>query len=334
MRRTSLLTFVTLTIASASLTVAGCNRHLLGVDEPDGGDGGADVAMDLAKEAAMEVAPDVAKESAMDVAAEVADAPAVDARADGDALADAVSLADVPADGLDGLAADVAGTCAPVTLPVPIAHYTFDDCTDSLSAKLKDSAVDGPADGIRGAGTRCVVGRFGRALYFDGQPGAEVTVPPRPSFQITRVTIAAWLRPSRATDSTILARWFVYDQFALSFDVAESAFLFSVAVPGAGPYGDPFSVRMPAQDETWVHVAASFDGTFVRLYRDGALASELRITGAPRDLQDTAKSLTMAYLEKDSSSSMEPRFRGDMDDVRVYGVALTPAQIARVACGP
>lgn len=308
--------------AVAALTVAGCGRHVLGVDEP----GGADASMDAPAEIAS--TPDAGQDASRP------DLSPVERPTDG-----AMDLVDTRADAegrdvvADADAIDGAGTCTPAALPTPIAHYTFDDCTDSVSAKLKDSAVAGPADGTRGSGTRCVVGRFGRALYFDGQVGAEVTVPPRLSFELAHVTVAAWIRPSRATDSTILARWFVYDQFALNFDVSNSTFVFSVAVPGAGQYGDPFSVRMAAEDETWVHVAASFDGTSVRIYRNGALASELRITDPPRALQATTKSFTMGYVEKDPSTT-EPRFRGDLDEVRVYATALTPAQISRIACGP
>jgi hypothetical protein len=312
------------------LAAAGCDRRVLGVDDPGRGDAGGDAAAEVSDVGALDLAsgdigsPDLATDrfdAALDATSD-AILDAADATPD---MATPDTSAERPTD---------ADTCAPVALPEPIVHFTFDDCTDDLTAKLKDSAVDGPADGTRGPNTRCVLGRSGRALYFDGQVGAEVTVPVRASFAIERVTVAAWVRPSHASDTAIIGRWFVHDQWALGFDSIEQKIMFSVAVPSpTSEWGDPFRVGMAARDDTWVHVAASFDGTFLRIYENGRLAGETRITDAPRRLQDTTKPLAMGYVPK-APPSTDPRFRGDLDDVRVYGVALTAAQIARLACGP
>lgn len=306
------------------MAAAGCERRVLGIDDPGRADAGSDAAAETREDAPLDletldvVGADRA-DTARDVAVDVTDATF-------DATPDATA-SDRPSD------AD-ADTCAPASLPQPIVHYTFDDCTDDLTAKLKDSALDGPADGLRGSNTRCVLGRAGRALYFDGQVGAEVTVPARASFAIKRVTVAAWVRPSHASDTAIIGRWFVHDQWALGFDSIEQKIMFSIAVPSpTSEWGDPFRVGMPALDDTWVHVAASFDGTFLRIYENGHLAGETKIADAPRDLQDTTKPLAMGYVPKDPPST-DPRFRGDLDDVRVYDIALTPIQIARLACGP
>lgn len=307
------------------LAAAGCDRRVLGVDDPGRADAGGDAPAEVRDDAPVDLArPDVmGADLASDRADVGVDAPR-DASVDAtDATPDATAASDADAD-----------TCAPANLPAPIVHFTFDDCTDDLTAQLKDSALDGPADGARGPNTRCVLGRAGRALYFDGQVGAEVTVPARASFAIKRVTVAAWVRPSHAGDTAIIGRWFVHDQWALGFDSIEQKIMFSIAVPSAtSEWGDSFRVGMPAQDDTWVHVAASFDGTFLRIYEDGHLAGETKIPDAPRDLQDTTKPLAMGYVPKDPPST-DPRFRGDLDDVRVYAVALTPTQIARLACGP
>jgi hypothetical protein len=355
-------------IAALILTAvsAGCTRRLLGVDDPGRADGGADVSdaaaadhddapaqpqTDARDTASVDLAG--AETTAMDAPAERSDgAPeSRDAAGDGateaaadtaDALDGPVAPADAAGDGPDATTDTTAGegptdapACDPTPLPDPIVHYTFDDCTDAAT-NLKDSATTGPADGVRSSGTRCVLGRAGSgsALYFDGQVGAEVTVPVRPSFAITRVTLAGWVRPSHATDSTIIGRWFTHDQWALGFDGNEQAYVFSIAVPSLTyVWGDSFRVAMPAQDATWVHVAATFDGTTLRLYKNGHQAAEQRITDPPRNLQETTKPLTMGYVVKDPPST-EPRFRGDLDDVRIYATALTPAQVARLACGP
>jgi ketosteroid isomerase-like protein len=324
------VTFRTLAVLALALATIGCNRRVLGVDDPGRGDAGADVAPDAGDDARR----DLASADAPDVTTTGTTPDATDAR---DAAPDAVSVA--PDAATDERAPDgAADACVPLALPKPIVHYTFDDCSDDLTVKLKDSASDGPPDGARGAGTRCVLGRAGHALYFDGQVGAEVTIPVRPSFTITRVTVAAWVRPSHASDTMIVGRWFTRDQWGLGLDSVEQKYWFSIAVPSAtAEWGDSFRVGMAAEDETWTHVAATFDGTTLRIYRNGTLAGEQAIDAPPRDLQDTTKPLAMGYVPKDPVATTEPRFRGDLDDVRVYAVALTPAQIAQVAkvtCGP
>jgi hypothetical protein len=65
---------------------------------------------------------------------------------------------------------------------------------------------------------------------------------------------------------------------------------------------------------TWVHLALSFDGSTIRLYKDGievnAIANTGGITGG-----------TFNFLVVPSTAN------GQVDDVRVFNVALTAAQV-------
>ncbi|GAA4951724.1 hypothetical protein HD597_000164 [Nonomuraea thailandensis] len=71
---------------------------------------------------------------------------------------------------------------------------------------------------------------------------------------------------------------------------------------------------------TWTHIAATLDGTYLRLYVNGTLVASkrendpIKVTNAPvrigRDLPQFNK-----------------QFKGRIDDIRIYRTALTPEQI-------
>jgi len=190
-------------------------------------------------------------------------------------------------------------------------------------------------EAIRGAGTRCTPGISGRGLFLDGSAAALVDAPVRPDFRPTRLSVSISVRPWHPPDSAIVGRWFVLDSFLMVFDAHASQYTFSAAVPSpANEFGDSISASAPAEDDTWVHLVGVFDGSAVRLYKDGQLAAETPVPNGPRDLQDTLKSLTMGHLQKDPPPQpAEPTFRGDIDELHIYDVALTAEQIAGLRCG-
>ena len=49
-------------------------------------------------------------------------------------------------------------------------------------------------------------------------------------------------------------------------------------------------------------------------------------------MQASQTALTLGYLMK-GPDNQEPRFHGDVDELRLYDVALTPAQVGRLATG-
>ena len=72
---------------------------------------------------------------------------------------------------------------------------------------------------------------------------------------------------------------------------------------------------------TWVHVALSYDGTTIRLFRDGAQVSTFTITGGI-----TAGTFNFIALPSPANAQV--------DDVRVFNAALSAAQIASLMGTP
>ncbi|RKQ90298.1 glucose/arabinose dehydrogenase [Solirubrobacter pauli] len=123
------------------------------------------------------------------------------------------------------------------------------------------------------AGANRVTGRHGKALALTGRNGLTVRAPRLGTF-----TVEAWVYATRA--GTVAQRG--------------SAFRL------------PTTLR-----RRWTHLALTYDGTTLRHYRNGALATAQRRT-----------------LKRTTSPLRFGGFRGRLDDVRLYDGALAPAQLA------
>jgi len=160
----------------------------------------------------------------------------------------------------------------------------------------------------------------GTALHFDGVDDI-VNVPPAIQFApgTGNLTVECWVDiedPARADGLLECADGDFSNGWRLR-QVANGAFLFEVdgatatrtATGGAVPSG-------------WHHVAGVLDGTAgeVRLYVDGALVA-FDATGGPGAVTPTAPLL----LGKAGTAFL----KGSMDEVRVWSVARTEAEIAR-----
>jgi len=70
----------------------------------------------------------------------------------------------------------------------------------------------------------------------------------------------------------------------------------------------------------WNHVAATYDGTTMRVYKNGAEIGRRALTGS---LVNTADPLKLG-----GNAVWSEWFKGRIDEVRVYNVARTAAEIA------
>ena len=69
---------------------------------------------------------------------------------------------------------------------------------------------------------------------------------------------------------------------------------------------------------TWTHVAASYDGTQIRLYING---TQVAVTAASGTYEQNTKPLWIG------ANTYGENFRGRLDDIRIYNRALTATEI-------
>ncbi|MEX2304401.1 MAG: DUF1553 domain-containing protein [Bryobacterales bacterium] len=211
-----------------------------------------------------------------------------------------------------------------------IAHYRLDD---SVAGELFGSEAEKKLDPQPREGQPAFVdGKLGRAMQLDGQ--AYVEAGDVASFDADdKFTLAAWVY-SQAADGAILSR-------TLDENDAEG-----YGYKGYGIYlkdgkvqvnlvqrwlDDALRVetKQPADWSSWRHVMMTYDGSRLadglNIYIDG-VAQELNVI-----VDEMNQSFRVAKPLRIGAAGVEKRFRGSIDEVRIYDRLLTPAQAAVVA---
>jgi hypothetical protein len=238
---------------------------------------------------------------------------------------------------------DDAGYVPPALEPELIAHYMFDGSSSNVLADSSGNGYDGT---IHGATP--LSGKIDGAYYFDGSDD-YVDVDPLLAGLVSNTTgtVAFWAKMdpdddvehvvfsvSRETDA---AR----SDFLVSLDWRRDLdFLYArltvdneVQWIGTGPEG-----MLDGLDGQWLHVAVTHDGTRPMLYMDGRPISVGFQVSAGLDkwfsslfpgALSPADTANIGMIEIGSTDGLQ--FGGAVDDLRVYGQALTSNQVAELA---
>ena len=195
-----------------------------------------------------------------------------------------------------------------------IGHWKLDD---GVGATAVDSAAS--SDGTVTNAT-WTTGQLGGALELDGSNGS-VSVPSTPTLQLTSaLTIAGWVKGDfwgSGTDVDIIARKGDGDpnnyQFAIKNGLAT---MFLDDSNSGGLSGN--TVLNTGQ---WYHVAATWDGSEVRIYVDGVLDK------TPPDVRGGTIGTDTRPLYIGGRGTADV-LDGIVDDVRIYNRALSAAEVA------
>ncbi len=169
------------------------------------------------------------------------------------------------------------------------------------------------------ASASLTVADLGSALNFNGVNNF-ITVPNNPSFNSTKnLAIEAWVYPTGnapviqdvITNSTNI----VNNGFILRTDDGWTNFSFWLHVNGQWR---AISAPFPGLNQ-WHHIAATYDGFFMKIYLDGALSNTLSIAGTI-----TTNSNTITIGQQDG---LFEYFNGSLDELRVWSKALTQCEI-------
>ena len=200
-------------------------------------------------------------------------------------------------------------------VPGLVAAYSFDEAS---GATIFDSSANGNHGTISGA-TRNTSGQYGAALDFDGS-NDSVTVPDSSSLDLTSgMTVEAWVRPLTTSGwRTVVLKErpgdVVYALYSSNNDNGRPS-------GRARVNGSNVLVNGTSRLTTsvWTHLAATFDGSNLRLYVNGALVGTRSASGT---ILTTTNPLRIG-----GSSALGRWFRGRIDEVRVYNRALSASEI-------
>ncbi len=192
-----------------------------------------------------------------------------------------------------------------------VGAYSFDAGSGGSAADSSGSANTGTL-----SGPSWVPGKTGTALSFDGV-NDWVTIADSVSLDLsTGMTIEAWVKPQGGNWRTV----------ALKERSGGLAYALYSNTDTGRPSGE---VRTSTSNETrgpaalpsgtWSHLAATYDGSTLRLYVNGAQVSSKSATGALAN--------GSGPLRVGGNSVWAEWFSGQIDDLRVYNRALTASQL-------
>ena len=194
-----------------------------------------------------------------------------------------------------------------------VAAYSFNE---GSGTSVTDSSGNGNTGTVANT-TWTASGKYGSALVFNGT-SALVTINDAASLHLTTaMTLEAWVSASTVN---AIYRDVIYkgnDAYYIEGTSTKSAF-----PSGGGTFGTASgevfgTAKLTAN--TWTHLATTYDGANLRMYVNGKLVATLAKTGV---IPTSANPLQIG-----GDSLYGQFFKGNIDEVRVYNVALTLAQI-------
>jgi hypothetical protein len=215
-----------------------------------------------------------------------------------------------------------------------MAHYRLDNAVAGESfGSEADKAPDKKVEPAAREGEPAFVeGKLGRAIQLDGKTYIDAGDVAKFGFY-DKFTLAAWVQP-QAADGAIASR---------TADTNDDA---DFGHKGYGLYlkdgkiqanlvlrwlDDALRVetRNPLRLNHWQHVLMSYDGSRlasgIKIYVDG-VEQELTVL-----LDEMNQEFRVSNPFRIGAAGVDERFRGAIDDVRIYDRALTPTQAAIVA---
>ncbi len=198
--------------------------------------------------------------------------------------------------------------------PVLVGHWKLDN-------NAQDSSGNGNHGTLNGGPTWAAAGRIGGALSLDGVDD-YVNCGNGATLNITdTITLSAWINPTDVANgkhNPYIAKG--DHSYALKHNSGNTLEFF---VYDGGWFTINSAVMTADFNGAWHHVAGTYDGAQLRLYVDGVLvASRMR----PGVIASTTFDVN---LGRDAENTTR-RYRGLIDDVRIYRGALSKAEILKL----
>lgn len=208
-----------------------------------------------------------------------------------------------------------------------VLHLPFDEGGGTVAADISQSGFQATLEGDY----KWTSGKFGQAVTFTG---GRAEISESDSWNLPHLTAMAWINPVSIVPTINSNHWsninLIYgkagsgpgDVLTLALTGGDDVFFWinaggnqALSVPDAG-----------VQTGQWQHIAATFDGTAMRVFLDGEQIGEMAAQGS-------INTSTQKYVIGGRTGGSENDFDGAIDDLKVFDRALTTQEIQRVFTG-
>ena len=203
----------------------------------------------------------------------------------------------------------------------PLGHWSFDDCNPERT-NLFDSGPNGNT-AFRAVSVACATGMSQQAISLADKDNDIVYVPDQPNFTFaTGVTVAAWFNPASVNQTRTLFRKRddgSSSAFALVLNGGKYQFVVNLGNGKAATVIAPTKVKA----NSWAHVGATYDGTWLRLYVNGKEVASQRAVGT------VAPAAGPLLMGNDGSKRL---FAGLVDEAFFDARALSATEVFGLTC--
>ena len=215
----------------------------------------------------------------------------------------------------------------PVTLPeatVPadglVGHWQLDELQGSTAADASGLQNDGTVAG----NPLPITGQLDNGLQLDGSDYLVVSDDSSLDFN-QGITLSVWVRPETRDTQYVLkkARHKMIDGFELSLSGTGKMFVRFNEDSARNDYRLDSSSSYPTDGQTWVHLAATYDGATIRLYVNGQLEST-----RTANFQIATNNVDLGIGAQDDGYRA---MQGGIDETRIYNRALNAEEIQALA---
>jgi len=170
------------------------------------------------------------------------------------------------------------------------------------------------------SGAKFVAGKYNSALKFDGNADYVDFGKPEILEAITKeLTVEAWVNvpevPEKGNSQTIFGQFLGATELLFSMDDGHLRAKVTTKFPWGVGDPDPF----PANE--WVHVALTYDGAELKLYRNGVMVASKPVKGSLNHVAGRR------YIIGASDPVERGCITGLIDEVRISDVALPPEKL-------
>lgn len=217
------------------------------------------------------------------------------------------------------------------TLDVGLAGYwKFDESSGTNAVDEIGTSPATVVSGSFGAGyPNSTTMNFGNAVYLPGTTTNYVDLGNTSALNILGpITLSAWVSPTLTTGTTILVARTTGSVTTGQFEFYKSGANVSFRIGNGAAFSSSTFSNVFLSANTWVHIAGVFDGSTLRVYRNGVSSSAATFTGPQVSYNNNVK-LGMRSNNSVPGASGELR----MDDVRIYNRALSASEISALYNG-